>query len=546
MTLGPVPLVVGVAGHRDLPSDAGPLRDCVRATLREMRDAYPNTPIVLLSALAEGADRLVASEGLDLGFALRVPLPMEIAEYERDFESEASKVEFRALLARAESSFVVRPRDGERTDYDRAETRAAAYANCAAYIVRHCVELVALWDGLEGGKGGTADIVSFQLEGLPAPYVPESVAFDASMTGPVIQLVTPRVAGALGKPVQIRLHYPESAITQPEKAFARAKFGIERFNAEVVRRSEAGGFAALPIDKQAEALANLYQRRTNRALLAIFLLVFAAAVGFAIYTAVPNHPLGILIGYVALSAAAFAVYRASRRGEWEERHQDFRALEQLLRISRFWKLAGIDESPALHFARQERTTIDWIAMALRALTEFSPPSEDRPHESALRDTLPIVSREWVDDQYAYYSTLVNRRLRVRERTASVLATAAILGSIALTIAANLASEGAGHGGVTVVLVVAAALAIAAALVHDFAEKRGWSEHIRHYELMALLFGQARLRIARVLSKPQPSDEDYERLRAVLRILGIEAIRENVAWLNLHRSRPIRVPAIVGG
>ena len=106
---GPIPLIVGVAGHRRLPDAQLALRGVVRDLLLDFRNRYPSTRIVLLSALAEGADRLVAREALELGFSLVVPLPMAREEYEKDFATPESLAEFRSLLLRAESVFVVRP-----------------------------------------------------------------------------------------------------------------------------------------------------------------------------------------------------------------------------------------------------------------------------------------------------------------------------------------------------------------------------------------------------------------------------------------------------
>jgi hypothetical protein len=84
---------------------------------------------------------------------------------------------------------------------------------------------------------------------------------------------------------------------------------------------------------------------------------------------------------------------------------------------------------------------------------------------------------------------------------------------------------------------ATAFAVGAALVHNFAEKRGWSEHARHYELMAALFTDAGTRLADCHSA------NLSRIRALLITVGDEAIRETVAWLNLHRSRPLNVPRV---
>jgi hypothetical protein len=105
---GPIPLVIGVTGHRDVrDADRAALEAAVKAILGELTHLYPSTGLVLVSPLAEGADRLAARAALDLGLPLIVPLPMCVADYERTFRDDGSIAEFRALLARASRSFVI-------------------------------------------------------------------------------------------------------------------------------------------------------------------------------------------------------------------------------------------------------------------------------------------------------------------------------------------------------------------------------------------------------------------------------------------------------
>src|SRR5438445_7431315 len=100
---GPLPLVIGVTGHRDLrPTDHTELEEKVRSFFKQIREKYPHTPLTLLSPLAEGADRLVARVALKLGSRLIVPLPMRRELYERDFTTAASRAEFRELLESAQ------------------------------------------------------------------------------------------------------------------------------------------------------------------------------------------------------------------------------------------------------------------------------------------------------------------------------------------------------------------------------------------------------------------------------------------------------------
>ena len=61
-----VPIVLGVTGHRDLPSeDADALRMNIRQFFEQLQRTYPNSPFKLISGLAEGADSLVAEVALE-------------------------------------------------------------------------------------------------------------------------------------------------------------------------------------------------------------------------------------------------------------------------------------------------------------------------------------------------------------------------------------------------------------------------------------------------------------------------------------------------
>ncbi len=107
----------------------------------------------VLSALAEGADRLVAGRVLAReGGELEVVLPMDESEYETDFATDASRSEFRSLLARARTIHRL----------PRPSSREEAYAAAGRYVADHCVVLIAVWDGKpERGPGGTAEVVCY-------------------------------------------------------------------------------------------------------------------------------------------------------------------------------------------------------------------------------------------------------------------------------------------------------------------------------------------------------------------------------------------------
>src|SRR6476659_6435903 len=102
-----LPVVVGVTGHRDVrQEDIAALEKLVGEFFQELRGKHPHTPIVVLSALADGADRLVARVALAGGLDLLAPLPMSRHLYELDFDAE-SKKDFAQLLSQSRESYEI-------------------------------------------------------------------------------------------------------------------------------------------------------------------------------------------------------------------------------------------------------------------------------------------------------------------------------------------------------------------------------------------------------------------------------------------------------
>ena len=167
---GYLPLVVGVTGHRDIRrQDARRLKREVDGVFRKLKEAHPHTPLIVLSPLAEGADRLVARVGLRRGAKLIVPLPMPVELFVADFASERSRREFRLLCDRADAVYAVPFADPEYgPDVPlTGVVRDRRYAAVGAYVAVNSDVLIALWDGDKSGRlGGTACIVEYKLSGV--------------------------------------------------------------------------------------------------------------------------------------------------------------------------------------------------------------------------------------------------------------------------------------------------------------------------------------------------------------------------------------------
>lgn len=152
-----------MTGHRVL-TDVAKIEAGVEEALRRIELKFPGELMTALSALAEGADRIVACHILErLGATLIVSLPLPAPDSLADFESEQSRTEFLTLLRRA----------AQVIELPGAPSREHAYEAAGNYVLDHSDVLIAIWDGRKAlGKGGTADIVRQARErGLPIAWI---------------------------------------------------------------------------------------------------------------------------------------------------------------------------------------------------------------------------------------------------------------------------------------------------------------------------------------------------------------------------------------
>jgi hypothetical protein len=259
---GRVPLVIGVTGHRDLrPQDVPLLEREVGAIITRLRRDYigedGETPLILISALAEGADCVVARVALELGVRLIAPLPMPVTEYRRDFEpglTPGAVAEFDRLLAQSSATPVMSFTAGNSLEAVRLDEnkRAEQYRAVGLFIVQHSDVLIALWDGNENDKaaGGTGEVVTFKREGIPLTVSGSAHAsLDGSEIGPVIHVVTPRrKAGSPASDVSVRA-WGSEIISRRRGAFFRRHIDlIGEFAANLFGHEQKSTTSNLPLN----------------------------------------------------------------------------------------------------------------------------------------------------------------------------------------------------------------------------------------------------------------------------------------------------------
>jgi hypothetical protein len=172
-------LALGVFGHRPnrlpeattkIEADIAQVLDAVRAGAAKAQQDYagyfnqvPPT-LSVVDALAEGADRLVATAALARGFVLDAPLPFSRSDYAKDFETAKAGARFTELLAQARSVLEL---PGSR------DASSAAYERVGMTILGLSDLIVVVYDGKPGaGRGGTAAMLQMTIRaGLPVIYI---------------------------------------------------------------------------------------------------------------------------------------------------------------------------------------------------------------------------------------------------------------------------------------------------------------------------------------------------------------------------------------
>lgn len=489
-----IPLLVGIIGHREIPVEyQAELTAELSQALDDIRLLVPNTPIVLASSLAEGADRLGAYIGLSKGIKLIAPLPFDAESFRGDFPHSVD--EFNDLLSKAQRSFVVS--DGEFEGYEGA----------SRWIARHCQIVIALWGGNEGScrLGGTAHTILLRSEPGRAGH---SLSSAADCLGPVLHIHCPRAAEAgRNKPKWI---WPQ--VTGERLASLKLLLSpLERFNesaSDINKRKHLHSdldtaFVA------ADTLSSAYQKRFQ---LELRVSLALAVLGYT-FMQLWEAAYGKLFSFTFLLLAFIVVYRANRIKS-SDYYLEYRALAEVLRIARFRRLAGVPSSPTERFLDQHWGSLRWIRSAVNTLWVLEVPTTS---------SVESVKSEWIDDQETYYKKQSTRGERLKQKARWATGVLFIMGMALVLLGVvkpgwgDLASA---WSGVFLMLV---------GVLSHYAHTQGWKEDASRYRSMTEPFSSCKVIWQFV-------DEDKK--RGLIEELGGECVAELSDWLLTRKSKAI--------
>lgn len=426
----PFRLRIGVTGHRDLADSEG-VADLVRRQLLGVLEALPgtdSTPVVvtLLSALAPGADQLVARIVLDT-FAeheveLQAVLPMGAEEYLGTFDAPG---DFHDLLDAADTVIVLSP----------SNSRHEAYARAGHLVVDHSDLLIALWDGRPArGPGGTAEIVDYaRREGVGVLVAQVLRASAAGDIDPAPALPDER---AQLERLQRDFGYLDAfnrsmgVATKSTKSVSERRHELLAF-ATPPLRARVGRACdwALPGLSRASGLAMGYQSRYRRLGEVLFALS-ALAVAIVAAQAEWGGPDQLVLLEVACMVGLLAIYVFARRLRMHERWLGYRALAEAFRAGLF-VLVAEDPMPASRSARPATIETDALSAESsgggegwyqRAFVEAWRRRPVLPEPVGCASQLAeFIIKSWIAPQIRYHETVIERcESRRRWLTVAVL------------------------------------------------------------------------------------------------------------------------------
>ncbi|MFC5525037.1 hypothetical protein ACFPPA_04715 [Rhodanobacter ginsengisoli] len=562
-----VPLVIGVTSHRNIPADEiEPIRRRVRQFLATLQGDFPELPLVVLSALAEGGDQLVAEEALAAGARLIAPLPLPRELYTKDFEAPSTHAVFDSLCARAQViDLPLLPDNSHHGIGSHGLQRDRQYGQAGVFIARHCHLLLAIWDGKRSDRlGGTAQVVNYFLSGVMPGLIERRHSMRRHLFGSgderlVCQIVCSRETddGAPSAPLQPgqllwRTQTGLSPIDAPMPAAFRNTFEhMAEFDGDCVKyRDEIEGCGAAgdtsrgndapparpeaTLFRAADWLAVHFRQRVLLAMRIIYTLAAVMAIAFTIYDNLPDQDDFIYV-FLLLFASGVCLSTIAKRRGWHRKYLDYRALAEGLRVQGYWHRAGISLTGDPEFAQdsflqKQDIELGWTRNVMRSagLGQAGNKPDDPDRE------LHEVICEWVGDaahggQMDYFRNQAVQRTRQHHLT-ETLGLASLFTGIGISIVLAALAHQLSADTKNALVMVMGVFSILAAVREAYAFKKADKELIKQYRFMQRIFAEARTALDNAIDATEQRD--------ILRSLGEAALAEHAEWALMHRQRPL--------
>ena len=509
-----IPFIFATTGHRDIcAKDVPKLEATVKELFEMYLKKYPHTELILLTALAEGADMLVANVAKSLGITLHVVLPYAQSDYVASFKEEGSSEEFLVLKEYA-SKVEVRCADLEK---DASE----CYQDLGEYLADTSNILIALWDGVTSGyKAGTSAIVNYTRLGF------EMNRFDALDGNSLIIITTPRRSNP---DVETDFLVKYECLGKHVKGdeFAKMLGKIDSLNKETTIEKLEDSSVAKTYMKHFGEKARKNQWRNKFYSIVILLLTFVAVACLEIMHVLHIEP--FIVGYGVGLLLAFGVYHFFMdKGKVQDNFVYSRGFAEALRIQNAWNHAGLGKSVARYYLYNQHYKFVWLKVVLKNLYYL-----DKAPFYLYATEYGVMS--WIDEQIEYFKQKSKERHIRLEIVEFMERRFYRWGLISLVLMFVIYVAEATH---TIehsewwfnwhyLVLVSGLLLMAAAIMGErYSKIMGYEDEIYHFNVMLENFLDAKKMLKGV-------DKKSEKYQEIIYDLGIKALNENRAWVVMH-------------
>ncbi len=444
---------------RSAESDFGAAQSA-NAKSEKSKSENAKSEFVIVSALAEGSDRIVAEAGLAAGCTLEAVLPFARAEYARDFVTPQSRAAFEQLLGTAKAVFEL---DGA------ADERGRAYEAAGFVMLANTDLLIAIWDGEDAaGAGGTAQVVSRAIaDGIPVirldPRNPGAMEISWSQPGDLLpahaymqqrHTFRPADEATVGLVVQDILSMPDQTkdslpiyLAEKERRWNFCLwyplllfvFGVRGLRLGELRLPAPLADTQAQWQKYFEILPK--DRALRPAIETILLPAFSAADHLGIFYSLVyrgTYVFSFSFAAIAVMLALFGVliheadvkvylviveffiicsilitWRVGMRRQWHRRWLEYRRLAECLRHMRVLAPLGAEgpvSRPGVDVDGQD--WVSWYAWSLRRLIPLPGCVVDQSYIAAIREAVCAVE---IKGQTDYHHTNAKRLARLETR-----------------------------------------------------------------------------------------------------------------------------------
>lgn len=547
-----IPITVGVIGHRDAYLTDAHKSD-IKKIFTDLIDKYPQSPIVLFSQLAEGADTDVAKLFLEVktqrkaDFRLVVSLTYEEEYFLKRFDENA-KNEFLRIKDDAYRSFVL-------YKYSRIFENDL-YRKGGQFVADSSLVLIALYDGVENGyKGGTADIVNYKISGS---FKDEVVSHIFENEGSLINVLCKRFEN---NDYKSNDNYLSGLLA--DKSIEKSLAKIESYNRKIEFIGEDqflnSSQQLLSVSEQEKVsdpkrqlkdffvildnLAMQHQLTYLRILKIFFVLGLFILLGFQFYKFIVGSYF-VLSGILILIGSALYLYNKNRKIQCHGNFLEHRIIAEALRIQFFWNLAGVRKAAGNNILRIHKAEFSWIKHVLLAIYGYTFEAKERT-----LDKNNFIKKYWIDDQNGYFKKKLIELKAKTKRFDSILKRIFWCAFFLLFVIAILEFSNkdikpdADQDFIKILIILDGFLFGIFALIKAYQEKRGYRQIQNQYTLMSTIYDACSVKMNEIHDGKFLRYTREEQIEKLLYMTGKEALIENGNWYLIFKDKNPEVKGI---